>query len=81
MVKEAKKKIIIVGGGPGGVSSAMILASRGFEVTLLEKKSQVGGRNGCIEVDGYKYIFVKVKIENVNISKFDVFFIEKQNKY
>jgi len=50
-----KKKIVIVGGGPGGVTNAMILASRGFDVTLYEKKDKVGGRNGCYEIDGYKF--------------------------
>lgn len=50
-----KKKVIIVGGGPGGVSSALILASRGFDVTLLEKKANVGGRNGCYEEKGFKF--------------------------
>jgi len=50
-----RKKTIIVGGGPGGVTSAMILASRGFDVTLYEKKDKVGGRNGCFEIDGYKF--------------------------
>jgi len=50
-----RKKIIIIGGGPGGVTNAMIMAKRGFDVTLYEKKSTVGGRNACYEIDGFKF--------------------------
>jgi phytoene desaturase len=50
-----KKKVIIVGAGPGGLSSAMILASRGFEVTVVEKADRVGGRNSEIKIGGYSF--------------------------
>jgi phytoene desaturase len=53
--KEHKKKIIIVGAGPGGVTSAAILASRDFDVTVFEKKPVVGGRNSDISVNGFKF--------------------------
>ena len=36
------KKILIVGAGPGGLTSAMILAHRGLDVTVLEKENIVG---------------------------------------
>jgi len=32
-----KKHVVVVGAGPGGLTSAMILAHRGFEVTIFEK--------------------------------------------
>jgi phytoene desaturase len=50
-----KKKIIIIGAGPGGLSSAMILAHRGFDVTIYEKKPYLGGRNSALKVDGYTF--------------------------
>lgn len=50
-----KKHIIIVGGGPGGLTTAVLLASRGFKVTLLEKDSRVGGRNAAIKRNGYTF--------------------------
>lgn len=33
----------------------MLLAARGFKVTVLEKEPQVGGRNGSILRNGYKF--------------------------
>lgn len=49
------KKIIIVGAGPGGLTSAMILASRGFEVHLYEKNEVVGGRNAPIRAGDFTF--------------------------
>ncbi|MBM4310547.1 MAG: phytoene desaturase [Deltaproteobacteria bacterium] len=51
----AGKKIIVVGAGPGGLTSAMILAKRGFDVTVFEKEAVVGGRNAPIRLDGYTF--------------------------
>jgi phytoene desaturase len=49
------KKIIIVGAGPGGLTSAMILAKRGFNVSVYEKASTPGGRNNAIREAGYTF--------------------------
>jgi len=38
-----KKKVVIVGAGPGGMSAAYWAATRGHEVTLLEKTDKLGG--------------------------------------
>jgi len=50
-----KKKIIIVGAGPGGLTAGMILASRGFDVHIFEKNPNVGGRNSSINIDGFTF--------------------------
>ena len=50
-----KKKIVIVGAGPGGLTSAMILARRGFDVEVLEKDAVVGGRSACLSFDGFDF--------------------------
>ncbi len=49
------KHIVIIGAGPGGLTTAMLLANRGFKVTLLEKENAVGGRNTAIRQGGYTF--------------------------
>ena len=49
------RHIIVIGAGPGGLTSAMLLASRGFRVTVLEKEGVVGGRNAGINDGGFKF--------------------------
>jgi phytoene desaturase len=51
----AQKHIVIVGGGPGGLTTAMILAHRGFKVTLFEAQPAVGGRNAAIQSGPYVF--------------------------
>ncbi len=41
---DRKKKILIVGGGPGGLQAARVAALRGHEVTVVEKESILGGQ-------------------------------------
>ena len=50
-----KRHVVIVGAGPGGLTSAMILAHRGFDVTVFEKASVVGGRNAPLYIDDYRF--------------------------
>lgn len=40
---EQSKNVVVVGGGPGGLYAARILALRGHRVTLLEKNQELGG--------------------------------------
>ncbi|UTE71416.1 phytoene desaturase family protein [Rossellomorea marisflavi] len=49
------KNVIVIGAGPGGLASAMLLASKGYEVDVYEKHAFVGGRNGAIKQDGYTF--------------------------
>ncbi len=44
----SRRKIGIIGAGPGGLASAMLLAQTGAEVTIFEKLDRVGGRSGTI---------------------------------
>jgi phytoene desaturase len=55
MANKKGKKVIIVGAGPGGLTAGMILANRGYRVEILEKEARVGGRNGYLEIGGFKF--------------------------
>ncbi len=55
MVHLKKKHILIVGAGPGGLSAAMTLANRGFDVTIVEKNDRVGGRNAELNLGDYSF--------------------------
>jgi NADPH-dependent 2,4-dienoyl-CoA reductase/sulfur reductase-like enzyme len=37
------KKVLVAGGGPGGMQTAITAAKRGHDVTLYEKKNELGG--------------------------------------
>ncbi|MCU0788854.1 MAG: phytoene desaturase family protein [Verrucomicrobia bacterium] len=49
------KQVIIVGAGPGGLASAMLLAAAGLKVKVVERLPHVGGRTSSIESDGYRF--------------------------
>ncbi len=49
------KHVVIVGAGPGGLASAMLLARSGVRVTVVEKHKRVGGRTATLAQDGYKF--------------------------
>jgi phytoene desaturase len=50
-----KKKIIIIGSGFSSLSASCYLAKAGYEVTVLEKNSSVGGRARLLTKDGFKF--------------------------
>jgi phytoene desaturase len=50
-----KKRVIIVGAGPGGLACAMLLAASGYDVTVVERAAKVGGRTTNIEGDGFRF--------------------------
>lgn len=49
------RDIVIVGAGPGGLASAMLLARSGANVTVLEREAHVGGRTSAFTADGFTF--------------------------
>ena len=41
---DAPKRVMVVGGGPGGMKAAIVAAQRGHDVTLYEKEARLGGQ-------------------------------------
>jgi len=55
LLNKMKKKIIIIGSGFSSLSASCYLAKAGYEVTILEKNSSVGGRARLLVKDGFKF--------------------------
>jgi phytoene desaturase len=50
-----KKKIVVIGGGFGGLAAANRLAAKGHDVTLIDKRDKPGGRGYQYEINGFKF--------------------------
>jgi phytoene desaturase len=50
-----KKRVVIIGGGIGGLATANILAKQDYEVELYEARGQLGGRAGVFEAKGFRF--------------------------
>jgi phytoene desaturase len=49
------KSVLIVGGGIGGIATAGLMARDGYDVTLVEAHSRLGGRAGLWVKDGFRF--------------------------
>ena len=54
-IKGKTDKVVIVGAGLAGLSTALRLAGAGREVTILERESHPGGRAGILYKAGYSF--------------------------
>ncbi|AZB42572.1 phytoene desaturase [Bacillus sp. FJAT-42376] len=50
-----KKKVIVIGGGLGGMSSAIRLAADQYDVTVIEKGERLGGKLNKREGNGFTF--------------------------
>lgn len=71
---EKPKKVLVVGGGPGGLNAARIASKRGHSVDLYEKNSLLGGQLLFARKPYFKkeldqlleYLLTQIKKEKVN---------------
>lgn len=70
---EVKKRVVIIGGGPGGMKAAVTASKAGHEVILFEKETSLGGQLRFVEKEYYKdeirrlMINLKAQIEKATI--------------
>jgi phytoene desaturase len=50
-----QRNVIIVGAGPGGLAAAVLLASAGVRVRVIERLPIAGGRTSSIEANGFRF--------------------------
>jgi phytoene dehydrogenase-like protein len=48
-------RVVVIGGGFGGLASAARLAKLGHDVTLLEASERLGGALGYVEAEGFRW--------------------------
>jgi len=53
--ERSAPRVAVVGAGPGGLATAMLLAAQGVEVEVLERQSVVGGRTRRLEEGPYRF--------------------------
>ena len=53
-MNNSSKDVCIIGGGMGSLSAAIYLNKKGFNVSIYEKNSTLGGRANIIKENGFK---------------------------
>ncbi len=70
---KSPKKVMVVGGGPGGMYAAITAAERGHRVSLFEKTGELGGLLKFTDTDMYKDDLKRFKNSLISrIGKLDI---------
>lgn len=70
---ETKRKVMVIGGGPGGLNVAWVAARRGHDVHLFEKDSVLGGQLLIGSVTDYKIeLSSLIRFQRRQIERFGV---------
>ena len=49
------KKVVVIGGGLGGIASAICMAQAGYQVDLYEQNKHIGGKVNRLDIDDYGF--------------------------
>jgi phytoene desaturase len=49
------RHVIVIGGGFGGIAAALRARALGYDVTLVERLDQLGGRGRVVRHDGFQF--------------------------
>ena len=49
------KEVVIIGGGLGGIATAIFLSQRNFKITIIEKNENIGGKMNFFTKNGYSF--------------------------
>ena len=55
MSTHKAQHVLVIGGGLGGLSAAISLATEGFAVTLVEKNDKLGGKLNVLQKEGFTF--------------------------
>ncbi|RLB20870.1 MAG: NADH:flavin oxidoreductase [Deltaproteobacteria bacterium] len=70
---KERKKVMVVGGGPGGLNVAWVAARRGHDVHLYEKQKFLGGQLLLGSITGYKKELLSlIEFQKRQINRFGV---------
>lgn len=70
---DSPKKVMVIGGGPGGLNVAWVAAKRGHDVHLYEKQPILGGQLNLGTVTNYKQELLSlINFQKRQIEKFGV---------
>ena len=54
-MQTEQKSVVVIGGGLGGLSAAISLKQKGYDVSLYEKNEHIGGKVNRLEQDGFGF--------------------------
>jgi 2,4-dienoyl-CoA reductase-like NADH-dependent reductase (Old Yellow Enzyme family)/thioredoxin reductase len=72
---ETRKKVMVVGGGPGGLNVAWVAAKRGHDVHLFEREAALGGQLKLGSASSFKQELLSlIEFQKKQAQKFGVMF-------